>query len=372
MNTKKNMKAGGRLLLSVGALAVAAGGVGCGSGSQLSQPSAPNPQATYSLEELTVETPAALPPCIRLDQGLVMYVASTSTLMACVDGSWVPMTIPHGATGPTGPTGATGATGSMGATGATGAPGASGATGGGGATGATGAIGSTGATAATGSTGSAGATGSTGATGATGATGSTGATGATGAHGSTGPTGATGATGATGTTGATGPTGPATCINVTQVSPGQSCAAGGEEVQVWDSIRPLPAPPSSRPRLRARRTSATEYRVVRTRAPAPQALCSAPVSSRSSATRRVRGGALVPPAPPARAPLVRASASAAQGPHSAMEAEFRRVLRSGNGHRPCRVRRPSATRWGRARAKAHAASHAPWGTCWSAGLACPA
>src|SRR5580704_11799839 len=107
-----------QLVVSVAALCgvFVTGGAGCSSETPQDAPIG----TTHSLQELTVSTPANLPPCNNGQQGSVAYVQSNSTLYACVDvGSppawtWTPITIPMG------PTGATGATGARGATGATG------------------------------------------------------------------------------------------------------------------------------------------------------------------------------------------------------------------------------------------------------------
>jgi hypothetical protein len=109
----------------VGSVAMLCGLVGVAMGCS-SSGSTPTTVARWSLEPQTVPTPAQLPTCNPGKEGAVYYVASTSQLMACSGGQWVPVLLPQGPAGPTGATGATGPTGPQGPTGAAGPTGATG------------------------------------------------------------------------------------------------------------------------------------------------------------------------------------------------------------------------------------------------------
>ncbi len=87
----------GKLLSAAAAAAFAlsfAGIVGCGTPASGggSQPSSHD--GDYSLGELSVGTPQALPACNSANAGLVAYVRSTQTLESCISGSWVAIALP--------------------------------------------------------------------------------------------------------------------------------------------------------------------------------------------------------------------------------------------------------------------------------------
>lgn len=72
--------------------AVQFGCSGASSPTQQGQPSGRD----LSLQELSVDRPEHLPPCIFARQGQVAYVSSTMSLVACVDRHWVPIVLPSG------------------------------------------------------------------------------------------------------------------------------------------------------------------------------------------------------------------------------------------------------------------------------------
>jgi hypothetical protein len=176
---------------------------GC-TGSPTSQ-DAVGPAPDISLEELTVGTPADLPPCNHGREGDVAYVASTRSLVACVSGGWKVITTPSGPQGPAGATGPQGPAGPSGPAGPAGSEGPAGMTG------------SQGPAGATGSEGPAGAAGSQGPAGATGSEGPAGATGSQGPAGAPGPSGAAGLT---------------SRVRLTPITAGATCQYGGTEVAV--------------------------------------------------------------------------------------------------------------------------------------------